>query len=82
MKLLLVLAIVAAASVSAYDVYIYNYDQGDLIWDPVLGDSVDTGYWVEQLLLASGDNVDSGTSLPTDLSSYDTVFMMMAIYTC
>ena len=82
MKLMLVLAAIAAASVAASNVYIFNYDQGDLIWDPVLGDSVDTGYWVEQLLIASGDNVDSGTSLPTDLSSYDTVFMMMAIYTC
>jgi len=82
MKMMLVLAAIAAASVAASNVYIFNYDQGDLIWDPVLGDSVDTGYWIEELLIASGDNVDSGTSLPTDLSSYDTVFMMMAIYTC
>ena len=82
MKLMLVLAAIAAASVAASNVYIFNYDQGDLIWDPVLGDSVDTGYWVEQLLIASGDNVDSGTSLPTNLSSYDAVFMMMGIYTC
>jgi len=82
MRLMLVLVAIAAATAAASNVYIFNYDEGDLIWDPVLGDSIDTGYWVEELLLASGDNVDSGTSLPSDLSSYDVVFMMMAIYTC
>jgi len=78
--LLLALALIGCAA--AHNVFIYNYDQGDMIYDPVLGDSVDTGYWVEQLLLASGDDVDSGETLPSDLSSYDAVFMMMGIYTC
>ena len=81
-KYALLAAVILVGSAAAYNVYIYNYDSGDLIWDPVLGDSVDTGYWVEQLLLASGDNVDSGETLPSDLSSYDAVFMMMGIYTC
>ena len=79
----IVLALFALTSIaSAVNVYIYNYDMDDLIYDPVLADSVDTGYWVEQLLLASGDDVDSGETLPSDLSSYDVVFMMMGIYTC
>lgn len=66
----------------AADVCIFNYDQVDLVYDPVVGDSIDTGYWVEQTLLALGDTVDSGTSLPADISSYDAVFMMMGMYTC
>lgn len=82
MKLLLLVLAVVVGSTAAYSVYIYNYDTDDMIYDQVLGDSVDTGYWVEQLLLASGDDVDSGETLPSDLSSYDVVFMMMGIYTC
>jgi hypothetical protein len=66
----------------ASNVCIFNYDQVDLVYDPVVGDSIDTGYWVEQTLLALGDTVDSGTSLPADLSPYDAVFMMMGMYTC
>ncbi len=61
---------------------IFNYDQVDLVYDPVVGDSIDTGYWVEQTLLSLGDTVDSGTELPADLSVYDGVFIMMGMYTC
>ena len=80
-KIFLVLPLLAGISLAA-SVCIYNYDQVDLIYDPVVGDSIDTGYWVEQTLLSLGDTVDSGTSLPADLSSYDAVFMMMGMYTC
>ncbi len=66
----------------ASNVYIFNYDQVDLIYDVAVGDSIDTGYWVEQTLLALGDSVDSGTELPSNLGSYDVVFMMMGMYTC
>lgn len=82
MKVLLILLTVVVGSVMAHDVYIYNYDFEDLVYDPVVGDSIDTGYWVEQLLIANGDNVDSGSNLPSDLSSYDAVFMMMGMYRC
>lgn len=82
MKILTLLFTVMIGSVMASDVYIYNYDFEDLVYDPVVGDSIDTGYWVEQLLIANGDNVDSGADLPSDLSSYDVVFMMMGMYRC
>lgn len=82
MKILSVILLAVSALCFGSNVYIYNYDQEDLIWDPAVGDSIDTGYWVEQTLLSLGDNVDSGTNLPADLSSYDAVFMMMGMYTC
>lgn len=82
MRILIPMLLAVSGLCLASNVCIYNYDQVDLIWDSALGDSIDTGYWVEQTLLALGDNVDSGTTLPTDLSSYDAVFMMMGMYTC
>ena len=82
MKILSVILLAVSALCLGSDVYIYNYDQVDLIWDPAVGDSIDTGYWVAQTLISLGDNVDSGTDLPADLSSYDAVFMMMGMYTC
>ena len=82
MKILSVVLLVVSGLCLGSNVYIYNYDQVDLIWDPVVGDSIDTGYWVEQTLLSLGDTVDSGVDLPADLSSYDAVFMMMGMYTC
>jgi hypothetical protein len=82
MKILIPLLLVISGVCLASNVYIFNYDQEDLIYDTAVGDSIDTGYWVEQTLLALGDTVDSGTVLPSDLSSYDAVFMMMGIYTC
>lgn len=81
MKTVLSLLLLTGLCMAA-DVCIFNYDQVDLVYDPVVGDSIDTGYWVEQTLLALGDTVDSGTSLPADISSYDAVFMMMGMYTC
>ncbi|HOP27498.1 MAG TPA: hypothetical protein PLM22_10420 [Candidatus Sabulitectum sp.] len=81
MKAILLLPALCGLCIAA-NVFIFNYDQVDLIYDPVVGDSIDTGYWVEQTLLALGDTVDSGTSLPGDISPYDAVFMMMGMYTC
>lgn len=82
MRIAIVLSAALAGISLAASVCIFNYDQVDLVYDPAVGDSIDTGYWVEQTLLALGDTVDSGTSLPADLSSYDAVFMMMGMYTC
>jgi len=79
---LMILLLVVSGICFASNVLIYNYDQVDLIYDAALGDSIDTGYWVEQTLLALGDTVDSGTIIPSDLSSYDAVFVMMGMYTC
>ncbi|OPX30689.1 MAG: hypothetical protein B1H09_04460 [Gemmatimonadaceae bacterium 4484_173] len=82
MRLLVPLLLMLSGLCLASNVYIFNYDQEDLIYDPVVGDSIDTGYWIEQTLLSLGDTVDSGATLPSDLSSYDAVFMMMGMYTC
>jgi hypothetical protein len=82
MRLLVPLLLMLSGLCLASNVYIFNYDQEDLIYDPVVGDSIDTGYWIEQTLLSLGDTVDSGTALPSDLSPYDAVFMMMGMYTC
>ncbi len=83
MRILIPMMLLASAiCLAGNNVLIFNYDQVDLIYDAALGDSIDTGYWVEQTLLSLGDTVDSGTTLPADLSSYDAVFMMMGMYTC
>jgi len=74
--------LLGVTSALASDVFIYNYDFNDMIWDPVLGDSVDCGHWIEQTLLAIGDDVDSGASMPTDLSQYDMVFVTMGFFRC
>ena len=74
--------LVSGICLAGNNVLIFNYDQVDLLYDAAVGDSIDTGYWVEQTLLSLGDTVDSGTTLPSDLSSYDAVFMMMGMYTC
>ncbi|MCK5841724.1 MAG: hypothetical protein KAH31_06135 [Candidatus Sabulitectum sp.] len=79
---LMILLLLVSSICFASNVLIYNYDQVDLVYDVALGDSIDTGYWVEQTLLALGDTVDSGTVIPSDLSSYDAVFVMMGMYTC
>ena len=82
MRKLLLLLVTVSGLCFGSSAFIFNYDQIDLIYDPVVGDSIDTGYWVEQTLISLGDDVDSGTSLPTDLGQYDAVFMMMGMYTC
>lgn len=82
MRIMIPMLFLVSGLCLASNVLIFNYDQVDLIYDAAVGDSIDTGYWVEQTLLALGDTVDSGTTLPTDLSSYDAVFMMMGMYTC
>ncbi len=82
MRLMIPVLFLVSGLCLASNVLIYNYDQEDLIWDSAVGDSIDTGYWVEQTLLSLGDTVDSGTVIPSDLSSYDAVFVMMGMYTC
>lgn len=76
-----ILLSLAAGGVQAYDVFLYNLDPSDMIWDPVLSDSIDCSYWIEQTLIAIGDNVTVSASLPSELIElYDMVFVTTGFY--
>lgn len=76
-----VLLLLATGGLQAYDVFLYNLDPSDMIWDPVLSDSIDCSYWIEQTLIAMGDDVTVSDSMPSDLiGSYDMVFVTTGFY--
>ncbi len=68
--------------VNAAHVFIWNYDPLDAFFDDQVGDSVDCAYWLEQTLDARGHTFITDTSLPTDLDSYDVVFVTLGWYRC
>ncbi len=73
--------LLVAARAQAYDVFLYNLDPADKIWDPVLSDSIDCNYWIEHTLIAIGDNVTSSCTMPSNLiESYDMVFVTTGFY--
>ncbi len=73
--------LLVAGSAQAYDVFLYNLDPSDKIWDPVLNDSIDCNYWIEQTLIAIGDDVTSSFVMPANLiESYDMVFVTTGYY--
>ena len=75
------LLLLATWGLQAYDVFLYNLDPTDKIWDPVLSDSLDCTYWIEQTLVALGDSVTVSDSMPSDLvESYDIVFITTGFY--
>jgi hypothetical protein len=67
----------------AANICVWNFDTLDRYYDPILADSADCAYWVEQVLSDQGHTVEvHNRYLPNDLSSYDVVFCLMGWYRC
>lgn len=77
----LVLFLVPFAA-NAAQTYIWNYDPSDTYYDSQIGTAVDCAYWLEQTLSTNGHTVQTGTTLPADLSSYDVIFVTLGWYRC
>jgi hypothetical protein len=56
---------------------VWNYDPLDQFYDPSLGLTVDCSYSLQQNLQNLGHTVTVSTTLPSNLSSYDLVFVTM-----
>lgn len=82
MKYLILSVLLCVAPVPALNVCVWNYDTLDRFYDPVLNDSIDCSYWVEQNLVAQGHNVAVSTFLPDDISGFDAVFCLMGWFRC
>ena len=82
MKYLILPLLLCVAPLPALNVCVWNYDSLDRFWDPVLNDSMDCSYWVQQTLAAQGHNVTVTTSLPEDISGFDAVFCLMGWFRC
>ncbi len=82
---LLVLALTAllTGGAQAANVLVWNYDSLDRWYDSDVGDSINSAYWVSQLLTEQGHNVTvAERSLPSSLLDYDAVFCLMGWYHC
>ena len=67
---------------NAAQMYIWNYDPLDTYNDSQIGLLVDCAYWLEQTLSTNGHTVQTGTTLPADLSSFDDIFVTLGWYRC
>jgi len=67
---------------NAAQIYIWNYDPLDTYTDSQIGLLVDCAYWLEQTLSGNGHTVQTGTTLPADLSSFDVIFVTLGWYRC
>ncbi len=82
-RTLLVLILIAGPFLAnAAQVYIWNYDQLDQFYDSQIGTTVDCAHWLEQTLSGNGHTVQTTTTLPADLSSYDVIFITLGWYRC
>ena len=62
--------------------FIWNYDDADIFYCNEFGGDIDCSYWVEQTLAFNGHTFVTDTALPTDLSTYDAVFVLTGWYRC
>ena len=65
------------ALVLAANVCLWNYDPLDRFYDPVRAESIDCSYWLRASLESLGHTVTASTSLPSNISGYDLVFITM-----
>ncbi|MGB3341127.1 MAG: Ig-like domain-containing protein [bacterium] len=63
-------------------IFIWDYDELDVFYDPDIDATVDCSYWIEQTLLASGHTYTKSTILPTNLNDYDIVFVTLGWLRC
>ncbi|NOQ22206.1 MAG: hypothetical protein GQ565_06115 [Candidatus Aegiribacteria sp.] len=66
----------------AENVFIWNYDAKDVFNCTEAGGSISSAYWIEQTLTFNGHTFNTDTLLPTDLSTYDVVFVLTGWYSC
>ncbi|MBN2538222.1 hypothetical protein JXB37_08105 [candidate division WOR-3 bacterium] len=71
------------AAAPAANICAWNYDPLDTWYDSEIGQTINSAWWVEQVLEAQGHTVDVyNTTFPTDISGYDAVFCLMGWYRC
>jgi hypothetical protein len=66
----------------AANVLIWEKDTLDIFYDGQIGATISTSYWVEQTLTQLGHAHATVTTLPSNLSSYDAVFVLLGWYRC
>ena len=66
----------------AEHVFIWNYDDDDTFYCDEYGGTIDCSYWIEQTLAYNGHTFVTNTSLPSDLSAYDVVFVTTGWFRC
>jgi hypothetical protein len=76
--ILLVLPIAAFAA----NIFVWNYQATDTIYDSEAGMTVDHTYWVQQILTGLGHTLTVDTLLPSSLSGYQAAFIMCGWYNC
>ncbi len=82
-RTLLVLILVACPFIArAAQVYIWNYDPLDTYYDSQIGTMVDCSYWLEQTLSGNGHELQTGQTLPADISMYDIIYVTLGWYRC
>ncbi|MCD4776551.1 MAG: hypothetical protein K8S15_10955 [Candidatus Aegiribacteria sp.] len=80
--LLICALILFAHPLYADHAFIWNYDDDDVFYCSEYGGSIDCSYWIEQTLTCNGHTFTTNTALPSDLSSYDVVFVLTGWYRC
>jgi hypothetical protein len=80
--LILAAAIVVFMAAPAFSqtIYIWDKDHNKLFSDPEGGGQVDASYGIKKALDNNGYTYTFGTTLPTDLSPYDVIFVVMGTY--
>lgn len=67
----------------AANICVWDYDTLDRWYDPDVGDSITSAYWVDLVLEEQGHTVSVfARDLPGDLLNYDAVFCLMGWYRC
>ena len=66
----------------AEHVFIWNYDDDDVFYCDEYSGTIDCSYWIEQTLIFNGHTFVTDTSLPSDLSAYDVVFVTTGWFRC
>jgi hypothetical protein len=79
--ILALIILIPTISYSAH-VLIWEYDTLDIFYDPVIPESVDCPHWIAKALIDNGHTYETYPYLPSDLSSYDVVFVTLGWYRC
>jgi len=81
MKSLAILLVLPVAAFAA-NIFVWNYQATDTIYDSEAGMTVDHTYWVQQTLTALGHTLTVSEVLPASLSGYQAAFMLCGWYNC
>jgi hypothetical protein len=81
MKYLLVIIALPLVA-SAANIFVWNYQATDTIYDAEAGMTVDHTYWVQQILASLGHALTVDTLLPSSLTGYQAAFICCGWYNC